>query len=253
MKHLKLLSALAVAALLLGVVASCKPAPTPTPKPTAPTPTPVPPTPTSVPITKITVATDATWPPAEMIDEETKEIIGFDIDLVNAIGQEAGLEVEFKNVAWDGIFVGLEAGEYDAICSSVTILPEREEKYGFSEPYFNAGQLVVVRIETTDIKSHEDLSGKTAGAQIGTTGAFEVEKVEGATLKEYDTIDLAFMDLLEGRIDAAVADSPVSYGFVAKYPGKLKTVGEPFTDEWYGILVKKGNVELLDLINKGLA
>jgi polar amino acid transport system substrate-binding protein len=226
MKALKLMGLLVIAALLFG----CPPKPK-----------------------KIVVATDATWPPAEFIDPETKEIIGFDIDLMREIAKEAGLEVEFKNVAWDGIFAGLEAGEYDCIISSVTITEERKKKYDFSDPYFNAGQLVVVRIETTDINSHEDLKGKVAGAQIGTTGAFAIEEIEGATLKEYDTIDLAYMDLIEGRIDAVVADSPLAYGFVAKYPDKLKYVGEPFTEEWYGIVVKKGNVELLEKINKGLA
>lgn len=239
---------------VLALLAACAtPAPTPTPVPPAPTPTPVPPTPTPTPAPKkIVVATDATWPPAEFIDEKTKEIVGFDIDLMKAIAQEVGLEVEFKNVAWDGIFAGLEAGEYDAIISSVTITEERKQKYDFSDPYFNAGQLIAVRIDNKDIKGPADLKGKVAGAQIGTTGAFEIAKIEGATLKEYDTIDLAFMDLLEGRIDAVVADSPLTMAFVAKYPDKLKWVGEPFTEEYYGIVVKKGNKELLDLINKGL-
>jgi len=254
--------ALPLTILVFFLAACATPAPTPTPVP--PTPTPVPPTPTPTPVPptltptptpapkKIVVATDATWPPAEFIDEKTKEIVGFDIDLMKAIAKEVGLEVEFKNVAWDGIFAGLEAGEYDAIISSVTITDERKQKYDFSDPYFNAGQLIAVRIDNQDIKGPADLKGKVAGAQIGTTGAFEIQKIEGAKLKEYDTVDLAFMDLMQGRIDAVVADSPLVMAFVAKYPDKLKWVGQPFTEEYYGIVVKKGNKELLDLINKGL-
>ena len=92
---------------------------------------------------KIVVATDATWPPMEYVDEN-REIVGYDIDLMKAIAEEAGLEVEFKNVAWDGIFAGLAAGEYDAVISSVTITDERRENYDFSDPYINAGQIVVV-------------------------------------------------------------------------------------------------------------
>ncbi|MCD6286019.1 MAG: transporter substrate-binding domain-containing protein, partial [Anaerolineae bacterium] len=122
----------------------------------------------------VVVATDATWPPMEYVDEN-KEIVGYDIDLMNAVAEAAGLEIEFKNVAWDGIFAGLAAGEYDAIISSVTITEERQEKYDFSEPYINAGQIVVVGADS-DITGPDALSGSTVGAQIGTTGAIEIEK-----------------------------------------------------------------------------
>ena len=94
--------------------------------------------------TKIVIATDATWPPMEMVDE-SKEIVGFDIDLMKAAAKAGGFEVEFQNTAWDGIFAGLEAGEYDAVMSSVTITDERKQTMDFSVPYINAGQILVVR------------------------------------------------------------------------------------------------------------
>ncbi|HQE94241.1 MAG TPA: basic amino acid ABC transporter substrate-binding protein [Anaerolineae bacterium] len=203
---------------------------------------------------KIVVATDATWPPMEYVDEN-KAIVGFDIDLMNAIAQEAGLEVEYKNVAWDGIFAGLAAGEYDAVISSVTITDERKEQYDFSAPYINAGQIVVVQADSA-ITGPDTLSGHTVGAQISTTGAFAVQKMEGVTLKEYDEIGLAFEDLVAGRIDAVVCDTPVAADFALQreeYRAKLKIVGNSFTDEYYGILVQKGNSELLAKINQGLA
>ena len=202
---------------------------------------------------KIVVATDATWPPMEYVDEN-KAIVGFDIDLMNAIAKEAGLDVEYKNVAWDGIFAGLAAGEYDAIISSVTITDERREQYDFSEPYINAGQIVVVRTES-DITGPDTLSGRTVGAQISTTGAFAVQAMQGVTLKEYDEVGLAFEDLVAGRIDAVVCDTPVAADFALQreeYRAKLKIVGESFTEEYYGILVQKGNTELLAKINQGL-
>src|SRR5512141_3051405 len=90
---------------------------------------------------KIVVATDATWPPMEMVDKD-KKIVGFDIDFLNAVAKEAGFTVEFKNTAWDGIFAGVEAGQYDAIISSVTITDERQKKYDFSLPYIDAGQIL---------------------------------------------------------------------------------------------------------------
>lgn len=203
---------------------------------------------------KIVVATDATWPPMEYVDEN-KEIVGFDIDLMNAIAKEAGLEVEYRNVAWDGIFAGLAAGEYDAVISSVTITDERKEQYDFSEPYINAGQIVVVQAGS-DITGPDTLSGRTVGAQISTTGAFAVQEMEGVTLKEYDEIGLAFEDLVAGRIDAVVCDTPVAADFALQreeYKAKLKIVGDSFTEEYYGILVQKGNADLLAKINEGLA
>ncbi len=203
---------------------------------------------------KIVVATDATWPPMEYVDEN-KAIVGFDIDLMNAIAKEAGLEVEYRNVAWDGIFAGLAAGEYDAVISSVTITDERKAQYDFSEPYINAGQIVVAQAGS-DITGPDTLSGRTVGAQISTTGAFAVQEMEGVTLKEYDEVGLAFEDLVAGRIDAVVCDTPVAADFAlqrAEYRAKLKIVGESFTEEYYGILVQKGNGDLLAKINKGLA
>jgi len=202
----------------------------------------------------ITIGSDATWPPMEMVDEN-KEIVGFDIDLMNAAAEAGGFTVEFKNTAWDGIFAGLAAGEYDAVMSSVTITEERKETMDFSVPYINAGQILVVPSETSGVTTLTDLKGKAVGAQIGTTGSFEIEKVEGVELKTYDEIGLAFEDMANGRIDALVADTPVAADFALmnpNYKDKFKIVGKPFTDEFYGVAVKKGNKEILDAVNKGL-
>ena len=212
--------------------------------------------PADKPVSKgIVIATDATFPPMEFVDD-AKDIVGFDIDLMNAIAAKMGLDVEFKNTAWDGIFAGLESGSYDAILSAVTITDERKAKYDFSDPYINAGQVVVVLAGEMGIQGADDLSGKTAGTQIGTTGSFAVQKIDGATLKEYDTIDMAVLDLLAGNIDAVVVDTPVAADYVVasdQFKGKLKIVGEPFTDEHYGLVVAKGKSgELVAAFNQGL-
>ena len=161
-------------------------------------------------------------------------------------GRQGGrLHGEFKNTAWDGIFAGLEAGQYD-VMSSVTITDERKKKMDFSVPYINAGQILVVQGRDGRQKL-ADLKGKNVGAQIGTTGAFEIEKVEGVELKTYDEIGLAFEDLVNGRIDGVVCDNPAAAQYAlqkAEYKGKLKIVGEPFTEEYYGVAVKKGNAVL---------
>jgi len=205
---------------------------------------------------KVVIATDAAFPPMEYVDEKSKEMVGFDIDMMNAIAKAMGLEIEYKNTAWDGIFAGLESGAYDAILSAVTITDERKEKYDFSDPYINAGQAVVVLVDNTTIKSDKDLPGKTVGAQIGTTGAIAVGKISGATLKEYDTIDLAFLDLTNGAVEAVVVDTPVAADYALaseQFKGKLKIVGEPFTEEYYGVCVVKGQqADFLKAFNEGL-
>jgi polar amino acid transport system substrate-binding protein len=125
----------------------------------------------------------------------------------------------------------------------------------FSKPYINAGQVLIVSKSTSGVSKLSDMKGKIVAAQIGTTGSFEIEKISGVELKTYDEIGLAFEDLVNGRIDGVVADTPVAADFALQsdsYKGKLKIVGEPFTEEFYGIAVQKGNKEVLDAVNKGL-
>jgi polar amino acid transport system substrate-binding protein len=201
----------------------------------------------------VTVATDATWPPMEMVDAN-KNIVGFDIDFLNAVAKEAGFTVVFKNTAWDGIFAGVESGQYDAIISSVTITPERQKKYDFSLPYIDAGQILIVP-KTEKATKLADLKGKKVGAQIGTTGAFEIKKAKDVELKTYDEVGLAFEDMAAGRIGGVVCDEPTAIIYAlqkAEYKDKFKIVGKAFTKEAYGIVVKKGNKELVDLLNKGI-
>lgn len=201
----------------------------------------------------ITVASDATWPPMEMIDAN-KHLVGFDIDFMNAVAREAGFKVLIENTAWDGIFAGVATGKYDAIISSVTIDDERKKTVDFSDPYINAGQVLVVP-KGSAAKVLSDLKGKQVGAQIGTTGSFEINKVKDVTLKAYDELGLAFEDMVAGRIDGIVCDTPIAANYALQkdeYKGKFIIAGEPFTDENYGIVVKKGNTKLLELINKGI-
>jgi polar amino acid transport system substrate-binding protein len=200
---------------------------------------------------KIQVATDATWPPFEYVDDTTKEIVGFDIDLMNAIAEKANLDIEFVNVAWDPLLTGMAQGTYDVAISSITMYEDRKEKMLFSDPYYGAGQIIVVQKNNTTITSKDNLTGNV-GAQLGTTGAMEVAKIAGATLKNYDEIGLAFQALMNGQIDAVVCDNPVAAEYVVTNPDKLKTVGGVFTDEYYGIAVAKGKEDLLEKINKGL-
>ncbi len=209
------------------------------------------PTPTST-ATKIVVATDATWPPFESVNEQTKEIEGMDIDIFKAIAENQNLDVEFKNVAWDPLLAGMAQGMYDAAISSITITEDRQKDMLFSDPYFEAGQIVVVQVNNNTITGKDNLAGSVA-VQLGTTGDIEVQKIAAATSKPYDDIGLAFQDLMNGQVDAVVCDNPVAMQYVGKNPDKLKIVGAVFTSEYYGIAVAKGKEDLLNKINAGLA
>jgi polar amino acid transport system substrate-binding protein len=202
----------------------------------------------------VVVAQDATWPPMEFLSEN-KEIVGFAPDFMKAVAAEAGFEVVLKNVAWDGIFAGLDAGQYDAVCSSVTITDERRKAMDFTIPYYKVRQALVVP-KTLEAKSLEDMKGKTLGAQIGTTGYFTIKKTKGLNAKSYDEIGLAMEDLFNGRLQGVVCDDPVAAQYAlqkAEYAARLKIAAVLETgDEFYGIAVKKGNKDLLDLLNKGI-
>ncbi len=201
---------------------------------------------------KLQVATDATWPPFEYINTDTSEIEGFDIDVMTAIAEKADLDIEFVNVGWDPLLAGMAQGTYDLAISSITITEDRKKEMLFSDPYFAAGQMVVVAKDDSSITGHENLDG-VVGAQIGTTGAFEIDKIAAATLKTYDDIGLAFQDLINGQIIAVVCDNPLALDYVKENPDKLKTVGGAFTDEYYGIAIAKANEDIVGPINTAIA
>lgn len=200
---------------------------------------------------KIRVATDATWPPFEYVDTTTGEIVGFDVDLFNAIAEEAGLEVEWINVEWDPLLAGVAQGTYDVAISSITIKEERKADMDFSDPYYIAGQIIVAKADST-MTGADDLVGKSVGVQSGTTGDDEVSAMDGVEVTGYDEIGMAFVALMNNQVDAVVCDTPVASGYVNKYD-TLKTVGEVLTTEEYGIAMPKGSDELMGKINQALA
>ncbi len=205
----------------------------------------------------ITIATDATWPPFEFVNEN-KELVGFSVEYMKAAAQEGGYEVKIINAAWDGIFAGLVNKQYDAICSSVTITEERKKTMDFSTPYFTVRQAIIVPKDST-VKTLEDLKGKKAGSQISTTGTFAINKAGGIISTPYDEVGLAVEDLYLGRIDAVVCDDAVAANFIMeteRYKEKLKiaaVLSSAEDEEQYGVAVRKGETEILDLINKGIA
>ena len=204
----------------------------------------------------LVVGTDAAYAPFESQNEKG-EIVGFDIDIVKAVAQKAGLEVKFVNTPWEGIFNALKQGDRDLLVSSITITDERRQTMDFTAPYFDAHQLIAVRADSK-VARFDDLKALKVGVQTGTTGDEAISKLQGKTsanVKRFESTPLALSELATGGIDAVVADNGVVVNYVKNHGGnKFRTVNDPaFTPEQYGIAVRKGNAELLGKLNSGLA
>ncbi len=200
----------------------------------------------------IKVATEALFPPFETVDTTTGELVGFDIDLINAIAKKENLNIEIINTSFDAMLAGVGTCEYDAAIAGISITPDREASMLFSNPYVNAGQIVVVNKSNTAIKSKDDLAGLKVSAQLGTTGEIEAKKIPNVNYIPYDSYDLAFLGLENGQVDAVIADYITALQFIAKNPDKLTTVGTVFTDESYAIAVCKTETDLVTKLNDGI-
>ncbi|MBR8827811.1 MAG: ABC transporter permease subunit [Gomphosphaeria aponina SAG 52.96 = DSM 107014] len=198
------------------------------------------------------VATEPTFPPFEMQSEDGSGLQGFDIDIMNAIGEAMGVTIQFEGLPFDGIIPALQSNTIDAAISGITITSARAQSVGFSSPYFKAGLAIAVQENNTDIESFDDLTNKRIAVQIGTTGAMEANKIPNATTTEFDSAVLALQELVNGKVDAVVNDGPVTL-FAIKEAGLkgVKVVGELVTEEFYGIALPK-NSPNRQLINYGL-
>lgn len=206
-------------------------------------------------IQKLVVGTDATYAPMEYMDD-SGEIVGIDIDIVNAIAEEVGIEVEFKNIGWDPLFPAVKNGEVDFAVSSITITEEREEEFDFTDPYYTANQLILVP-EDSDISSFADLKDKKVSVQINTTGHIVVKELQGETstnIVAAETMPLAISEMINGNADASVGDNSTVNEYIKNNPNVEVTTIEDssFEKEYYGLMVKKGNTEVVELLNEGI-
>ncbi|WP_010095371.1 basic amino acid ABC transporter substrate-binding protein [Ornithinibacillus scapharcae] len=204
---------------------------------------------------KLVVATDAAYAPMEYLDDEGN-IVGLDIDIVKAIAEAVDIEVEFKNYGWEPLFSAVENEEVDFAVSSITITDERKESFDFSEPYFVANQLILVPADS-QIETFEDLKGKKVAVQINTTGHEVVKGLLGKTSSDIvapESMPLAITEMLNGNADAAVGDNTVVLEYVKNNPNvEVKTIeDDSFEKENYGLMVKKGNEEVVELLNEGI-
>jgi glutamine transport system substrate-binding protein len=199
---------------------------------------------------KLKIVTDAAYAPFESLDKD--EIVGFDVDFLEKVMEEAGYEYELVNVGWDPLFVEIQDELSDAAISAITINEERKETYDFSVSYFESTNMILVP-EDSDIQSAEDLKGKVVAVQNGTTGQEAAEAILGENnknIKKFENNNLAIMELTKNGADAVVADNTVVLEYVKNNPDQgFKTIKdeENFDKEYYGLMLPKGSELKADL------
>ena len=203
------------------------------------------------------VVTEAGFAPFEF--KENGEITGFDMDLIKAIGEAQGYKVEIAHMGFESLIPALQANKADCAIAGMSITPERQKSVDFATSYFDAGLIIAVAKDTEGITTLDDLKGKRIAGQVGTIGADACNSVKDkdpkTEVRTFDSIGEAFMELEKGGVDAVINDQAVTAYYI-KTSGKDKTkmVGDLFSaDDHYGIAVKKGNTEMLKVINDGLA
>ncbi|MCQ8212020.1 basic amino acid ABC transporter substrate-binding protein [Cetobacterium somerae] len=198
---------------------------------------------------KLYVGTNAEFPPFEYLDKG--EVVGFDIDLVKAIGNKLNMEVVIKDMAFDGLIPALETNKVDIVIAGMTANEERKMAVNFSNPYYTANQVIILKDDNTNIKNFEDLKGKLVGVMLGFTGDVVISEMKDVKSKKYNASYAAIMELQNSKIDAVVLDSETALNYVKNNKGlKLaETSGEP---EEYAIAISKKNTELLNKINTAL-
>ncbi len=201
------------------------------------------------------VGTEAQFPPFEIVDD-AGNVIGFDVDLMNAIAEDQGFKVIYQDQDFSGLIPALQTGNIDIIASGMTITEEREGQVDFSEPYINAGLALAVTVNNEEITSVDDLQGKTLAVQTGSTGYFKAEELKEsgivAEIKDFPHVNEAIEEVRIGGADAMINDLPVTNAFIAAQPGIIMIVGEPLNSESYGFAIREGNTELLEKLNTGL-
>lgn len=201
---------------------------------------------------KLLVGSDTAFPPFESMNGDVAE--GFDVDLMDAIGEKLGLEVVFMTEIFDTLIPTLVAGgKFDVIASGMTIKPEREEEIDFTDPYYDSNQSLVMKAGST-YTGPADLSGKKIGVQSGTTGeAWAQENIPDAELVPFKNATEAFSAAAAGNVDAIVNDLPVSTELLKEDDRGLEIVAQIPTGEQYGFGVSKENAALTEAMNEALA
>ena len=196
--------------------------------------------------------TNAEFPPFEYVGDDG-EPDGFDVALIKAVGEKLGREVQVENMEFDSLVSSI-GNRIDGAIAGMTVTEERKAEVDFSDPYYEAVQYVIVTADS-QIATADDLKNKTIGCQLGTTGMFLAEDIEGVTAQTYNRAVDAVNDLVNGRVDAVIIDKNPAEVFNTKFEGKVKIMDGAnfgFETEEYAIALPKGS-DLVAQVNQALA
>jgi len=202
---------------------------------------------------KLMIGLDDSFPPMGFRQADGK-LVGFDIDAAEEVGKRLGIKIEWQPTAWDGVIHSLNAKKFDCIWNGMTITEARAKEIAFTKPYVMDGQIAVINFKEKRFKSLADLKAVKVGTQKGSSGLEAVKKLSSAPkeLKEYEDYPKALLDLEAGRIDVVVIDNVTGRDFIAKRPGKFKTVPGMISKEPFGIGFRKDDRELREKVQQTL-
>lgn len=204
------------------------------------------------------IATEGAYPPFNFVDA-SGELQGFDVDIARALCAEMAVECEITAQAWDGIIPGLNAGRYDAIVASMSITPARLEAVNFTQPYYQAGAVLVAPVDSDIMPEAEAMAGRVIGVQRASTYANLIDqRFSDATTRLYDTVENHNLDLIAGRLDGVIAQRIFMANWLESDEGAgFEMKGEAMLEPEIlglgaGIAVRKDDADLLDRLNAAL-
>lgn len=199
------------------------------------------------------VGLDPTYPPFEALNGE--ELVGIDVDLAAALGEELGAQIEFVHFGYDGLYDALLTEQADVLISALVVIPERTQDFAYSDPYFNAGEILVVQTGTDEIEEMADLNGRSLSVELGAQShvlATEwARRLPDLTILPFNTPDEALTAVLKQTADAALVDAISGRLYLKDNPG-LKRITQPVTVEPYAVVVRANDGQLLSQLNNGL-
>lgn len=198
---------------------------------------------------KLIMSTNAEFPPYEYHDSD--KIVGIDVEIAEAIAKKLNLELEIEDIAFSAVITQVVSGKADIGMAGITVTEERKVNVNFSDTYATASQMIILK-DGSDIKSPDDLKGKTIGVQEGTTGDIFSGDIENAIVERYNRGLEAIQALTQGKVDAVIIDLEPAKVFVEQTEG-IFMLEEAFTTEEYAIAINKENTALLEAVNKALA
>ncbi len=201
----------------------------------------------------LTVGTEGTYRPFSFHENGSGDLTGYDVEVITAVADELGVEVEFEETQWDAIFAGLDAGRFDVVANQVSITPEREADFEFSTPYTVSPGVIVVNDGDTSISSFEDLRGKTT-AQSLTSNWYELAQESGANIENVEGWAQAVTLVKQGRVDATINDKLIFLDYQnSEGDTSLEVAAETEEKSRNAFAFRKGSDDLVKAVDEALA